>query len=189
MQPGQSQILPDGDRIVLMQHENLAAVHQLECTSQADPWSSQHFVDELESRVATIDLYWHGEQLAGFLCSWLIAGELQIQNLATLPQMRRRGIAAALLVHAIERSQEQGLTSVCLEVRLTNKPAIRLYERFGFTIDGTRPSYYADGEDAYAMRCEFVKTESGDENAIEAGKDEVTVTEASDSVDALKISS
>jgi ribosomal-protein-alanine N-acetyltransferase len=151
MQPGQSQILPAGDRIVPMQHENLAAVHQLECASQSDPWSEQHFVDELESRVATIDLYWHGEQLAGFLCSWLIAGELQIQNLATLPQMRRRGIAAKLLAHAIERGQEQGLISVCLEVRVTNQPAITLYERFGFSIDGTRPSYYPDGEDALLM--------------------------------------
>jgi ribosomal-protein-alanine N-acetyltransferase len=151
MQPGKSQILPAGDRIALMQREDLAAVHQLECASQHDPWSLKHFVDELDSRVATIDLYWREEQLAGFLCSWLIAGELQIQNLATLPQMRRRGIAAKLLAHAIERSQEQGLTYVCLEVRVTNKPAITLYERFGFTIDGTRPSYYPDGEDALIM--------------------------------------
>lgn len=143
--------LPANDRITLMQREDLAAVHQLECTSQADPWSSQHFVDELESRVATIDLYWREEQLAGFLCSWLIAGELQIQNLATLPQMRRQGIAVKLIAHAIERSQQLGLSSVCLEVRVTNKPAITLYERFGFTIDGTRPSYYPDGEDALLM--------------------------------------
>jgi ribosomal-protein-alanine N-acetyltransferase len=136
-----------------MQRQDLAAAHQLECASQSAPWSLQHFADELESRVATIDLYWHKEQLAGFLCSWLIAGELQIQNLATLPQMRRQGIAAALLAHAIERSQEQGLSSVCLEVRLTNKAAIKLYERFGFSIDGTRPCYYADGEDALLMTC------------------------------------
>lgn len=151
MQIDQMTILPIGDKIVLMRREDLTAVHQLECASQSAPWSEQHFVDELESRVATIDLYWHGEQLAGFLCSWLIAGELQIQNLATLPQMRRRGIAAKLLAHAIERSQEQGLTSVCLEVRATNIPAITLYERFGFTLDGKRPSYYADGEDALLM--------------------------------------
>ena len=151
MQINQTNTLPAGDRITLMQRDDLVAVHQLECASQSDPWSSQHFVDELESRVATIDLYWCGERLAGFLCSWLIAGELQIQNLATLPQMRRRGIAAKLLAHAIERSQEQGLTSVCLEVRVTNKPAITLYERFGFTLDGTRPSYYPDGEDALLM--------------------------------------
>jgi ribosomal-protein-alanine N-acetyltransferase len=145
--------LTAGDRIILMQREDLVAVHQLECASQPDPWSVQHFVDELESKVATIDLYWCGDQLAGFLCSWLIAGELQIQNLATLPQMRRQGIAVKLLAHAIARSQEQDLTSVCLEVRLTNKPAIMLYERFGFTIDGTRTSYYPDGEDALLMSC------------------------------------
>jgi ribosomal-protein-alanine N-acetyltransferase len=151
MQINQSMILSEGDRIVLMQQEDLAVVHQLECASQSDPWSLRHFADELDSRVATVDLYWCREQLAGFLCTWLIAGELQIQNLATLPQMRRRGIAAKLLAHAIERSQEQGLTSVCLEVRVTNKPAITLYERFGFTIDGTRPSYYPDGEDALLM--------------------------------------
>ena len=134
-----------------MQRQDLAAVHQLESLSQPDPWSLQHFVDELDSRVATLDLYWCEEQLAGFLCSWLIAGELQIQNLATLPQMRRRGIAARLLTHAIARSQEQGLTSVCLEVRLSNRPAIALYEAFGFAANGTRTSYYPDGEDALLM--------------------------------------
>ena len=151
MQINQLNSLSTGDRITLMQREDLAAVHQLECASQPVPWSLQHFVDELDSRVATIDLYWREEQLAGFLCSWLIAGELQIQNLATLPQMRRQGIAVKLLAHAIARSQEQGLTSVCLEVRVTNKPAITLYERFGFIVDGTRPSYYPDGEDALLM--------------------------------------
>ena len=136
-----------------MQREDLAAVHQLECASQSDPWSLQHFADELDSRVATLDLYWCGEQLAGFLCSWLIAGELQIQNLATLPQMRRRGIAARLLSQAIARSREQGLTSVWLEVRASNRPAIALYERFGFSASGTRSSYYHDGEDALIMTC------------------------------------
>ncbi len=134
-----------------MQREDLAAVHQLECASQPDPWSLRHFADELDSRIATLDLYWCGQQLAGFLCSWLIAGELQIQNLATLPQLRRRGIAASLLSHAIARSREQGLNSIWLEVRISNRAAIALYQRFGFSANGTRSAYYADGEDALIM--------------------------------------
>ena len=134
-----------------MQPEDLVAVHQLECASQPDPWSLQHFADELDSRVATIDLYWCREQLAGFLCTWLIADELQVQNLATLPQMRRQGIAAKLLAHAIARSRKQGLSSIWLEVRVSNRPAIALYEGFGFSANGTRPSYYPDGEDALIM--------------------------------------
>ena len=74
----QSNPLPAGDRVAPMQPADLAAVHQLECVSQDDAWSLQHFADELKSPVASVDLYWCQNQLAGFLCSWLIAGELQI---------------------------------------------------------------------------------------------------------------
>jgi ribosomal-protein-alanine N-acetyltransferase len=111
----------------------------------------QHFADELDNPVASVDLYWCHDELAGFLCSWLIAGELQIQNLATLPRLRRRGIAGNLLEHVIRRSRATGLTSIWLEVRLSNAPAIALYERFGFSACGRRPAYYPDGEDALIM--------------------------------------
>ena len=143
--------LPDGHRIAPMNRGDLSAVCQLECVSQRDSWSMQHFADELVNPVAKIDLYWCRDVLAGFLCSWLIAGELQIQNLATLPSMRRRGIAARLLQYAIERSRGSGLSSVCLEVRTGNAPAIALYQRFGFVATGRRTAYYPDGEDACLM--------------------------------------
>jgi ribosomal-protein-alanine N-acetyltransferase len=81
----------------------------------------------------------------------LIAGELQIQNLATLPRLRRRGIAVHLLEHVIRRSRAAGLMSIWLEVRLSNAPAIALYERFGFSACGRRSAYYPDGEDALIM--------------------------------------
>lgn len=130
---------------------DLEEVYRLECVSQQDPWSRQHFVDELKNPVASIDLYWRQEQLAGFLCSWLIAGELQIQNLATCPALRRNGIAARLLHHVVARSRQAGLTSICLEVRVSNHPAIALYTAFGFVPQGSRRAYYSDGEDALVM--------------------------------------
>lgn len=143
--------LPDGDHILPMQQDDLAAVLRLECASQSEPWGLQHFIDELNNPVASVDLYRCGGELAGFLCSWLVAGELQIQNLATLPAMRRRGIAARLLAHVIARGRLSGLTSAWLEVRASNSPAITLYERFGFSICGRRDAYYHDGEDALIM--------------------------------------
>jgi len=136
-----------------MRPDDLAAVHTLECASQPDPWSRQHFADELANPVAAVDLYWCGNELAGYLCTWLIAGELQIQNLATAPRFRRRGIAARLLGEVIARSRGGGLTSICLEVRAGNAAAIALYERFGFIADGRRRAYYPDGEDALLMTC------------------------------------
>ncbi|MCK4509620.1 MAG: ribosomal protein S18-alanine N-acetyltransferase [Desulfuromonadales bacterium] len=143
--------LPDGDSIEQMQQGDLALVHQLECASQQEPWSLQNFADELNNPVATVDLYWHHDQLTGFLCTWLIAGELQIQNLAILPAMRRCGVAARLLEHVIARSKIADLTSIWLEVRVSNRPAIALYERFGFSAGGKRSAYYPDGEDALIM--------------------------------------
>jgi len=151
MQINQSAPWPDGDRIEPMRETDLAVVHQLECASQRDPWSLQQFADELANPVASVDLYWHHGQLAGFLCSWLIAGELQIQNLATLPAVRRRGIAARLLQQVIARSRKTGLVSIWLEVRSSNAAAIKLYERFGFSASGSRFGYYHDGEDALIM--------------------------------------
>lgn len=130
---------------------DLDAVHQLECDCQRDPWNRQHFADELVNPVSTVDLYWCQEVLAGFLCSWLIAGELQIQNLVTRRDLRRQGVAARLLTHAIERSRMSGLRSVCLEVRVSNGPAIALYRRFGFMDMDRRPNYYPDGEEALLM--------------------------------------
>ncbi len=154
MTASQESVLPDGDRIEPLRRADLDAVQQLECASQPDPWTFQHFADELDNPLASVDLYWSKGVLAGFLCSWLVAGELQIQNLATLPAMRRKGIAVRLLEHVIVRSRATGLTSIWLEVRVSNVPAIALYKRFGFSVCGTRKAYYPDGEDALLMKRE-----------------------------------
>jgi ribosomal-protein-alanine N-acetyltransferase len=137
-----------------MQREDLSWVCRLERASQPDPWTLQHFADELDNPVASVDLYWRQGSLAGFLCTWLVAGELQIQNLAIQPALRRKGIAVRLLEHVIARSRGAGLTSIWLEVRTGNAPAIALYKRLGFSACGRRTAYYPDGEDALLMKRE-----------------------------------
>jgi ribosomal-protein-alanine N-acetyltransferase len=130
---------------------DLDRIHALECDAQPSPWSREHFAAELDNPCARIDLCWRSGELAGYLCTWLIAGELQIQNLATAPSFRRQGVAARLLQRALERSRAAGLEAAWLEVRAGNAAAIALYERFGFHAVSRRPHYYADGEDALVM--------------------------------------
>lgn len=130
---------------------DLAAVHALECAAEASPWSVEHFAAELANPCARIDLCWREGQLAGFLCWWLIAGEAQIQNVATAPAFRRQGVAVRLLEHVLAQCRASGFDSAWLEVRVSNAPAIALYERFGFKVVGRRPGYYADGEEALVM--------------------------------------
>ena len=130
---------------------DLAAVHALECAAQISPWSEAHFREELANSCSRIDLCWCGNDLAGFICWWLIAGEVQIQNVATAPAFRRRGVAARLLTQLLRQAAVAGFESAWLEVRSSNLGAIALYERFGFSAAGRRPNYYADGEEALVM--------------------------------------
>jgi ribosomal-protein-alanine N-acetyltransferase len=139
------------DLIRPMTAVDLPSVHALECAAEPDPWTREHFAEELERSCSHTDLCWRNGQLAGFLCAWLIAGELQIQNVATAPGFRRQGVAARLLTLALERAAAAGFESAWLEVRVGNAAAITLYERFNFREVARRPGYYPDGEDAMVM--------------------------------------
>lgn len=93
---------------------------------------------------------------AAFLVGWHVADELHILNVATAPDARRRGYAAALLDVALEYAAEHRLRILLLEVRRSNEPAIALYRRFGFSIFGVRKKYYPDNdEDAVEMALAF----------------------------------
>lgn len=142
---------PSDETIRPMTVADLPLVHALECAAQPSPWSLEQFAAELGNPCARVDLCWRDGQLAGFLCSWLVAGELQIQNLATAPACRRQGVAASLLKLVLKRSRAAGMEAAWLEVRAGNVAAIALYERFGFRAVARRAGYYPDGEDAVVM--------------------------------------
>jgi [ribosomal protein S18]-alanine N-acetyltransferase len=88
----------------------------------------------------------------GFLVAWHVADELHILNVATASAMRRRGVATALLAQGLDYARSQAIRILILEVRRSNRAAIKLYRKLGFTALGMRPGYYADnGEDAIEM--------------------------------------
>jgi len=67
---------------------------------------------------------------------------------------RRIGIGAALLEAALEAARVRGLTRIELVVRTDNGPAIALYRRFGFEVEGRLRDYLIVDEtvhDALAM--------------------------------------
>lgn len=130
---------------------DLEPVLAVERQCYSHPWSPDFFLQELGNPFAAVDLLWLDGDLAGYLCSWLIHGELHVLNLATAPAFRRRGIGAALLHRAIEHANRQGAEKAFLEVRVSNEAAVDLYRRFGFRTISRRPSYYPDGEDAWVM--------------------------------------
>ncbi len=75
-----------------------------------------------------------------------------IISIAVVPHMRRKGIGTSLMTEAMKALKEvYGVDEYYLEVRVSNKPAISLYEKLGFRKVKVLRGYYRDGEDAYLM--------------------------------------
>ncbi len=134
-----------------MAGDDLEEVLALERRCQLQPWSAELFRAELANPFSRIDLLRSGGRLAGYICIWVVGDELQIHNVVTDPEFRRRGVARALVENALFRGRHEGAGRALLEVRITNEAAIALYRSFGFVRSGVRRRYYADGEDAVLM--------------------------------------
>ena len=136
-----------------MAPQHLDAVASIEGASSQHPWSRRLFADELNQAnswciVALND----EEQVVGFGCLMSTGFETHITNLATRGDFRRRGVARALVHELLEITRSLGLDAVTLEVRMSNHPAQRCYQSFGFHIAGVRPDYYSSPtEDALIM--------------------------------------
>lgn len=84
----------------------------------------------------------------GLVKKW---GEGHVVSIAVHPEYRRRGVATALMEELLRRFKSRNVRSVRLEVRVSNRVAISLYEKLGFQSRGVIKRYYPDGEDAYLM--------------------------------------
>ena len=138
--------------IVPMQQRHVREVERLDHAVQRQPWSSQVLRSELEqpdSRrylVALID-----DAVVGYGGALLVPPEAHVTTLGVAAAHQRRGVGAVLLGALVAACADAGASDVTLEVRPSNTAALALYRRGGFLIEGRRPRYYDDGEDALIM--------------------------------------
>ncbi len=137
-------------RIEPARPEHLAEIAAIEAACfPADPWP-EDMISRLLDRY-TVALDEHGA-VTGFLVLSTVLDEGSVDNVAVSPACRRRGIADALVENAVARGRDTGLAFLTLEVRASNAPAVRLYEKHGFAPVGRRKNYYEKPrEDAIIM--------------------------------------
>jgi ribosomal-protein-alanine N-acetyltransferase len=130
------------------------AIAELEKTAFLVPWSEDSIRRDIEENdTAHVVVAEDGGVFAGYADIWLVAGEGQLNNIAVMPEMRRRGVGTAIMEALIDFLGDSGAFEMSLEVREGNENAQRLYRRLGFTCAGVRPHYYEDnGEDALIMK-------------------------------------
>jgi ribosomal-protein-alanine N-acetyltransferase len=81
----------------------------------------------------------------GFSLARSVADEAELLLLAVAPEARRSGVATRLLEHFTAIAASRGARRLHLEVRDGN-PAVQLYVRHGFRVEGRRPGYYRGGD-------------------------------------------
>ena len=140
-------------RIEPMTLADLPAVHAIELASFDAPWPPEAYRNDLESnRLAQYLVARAGGRVVGYGGIWLMADEAHVTTFAVDPRWRRRGVGEWMILALVDRALERGAREATLEVRLSNMPARRLYEKYGFRPVGIRPRYYSDnGEDALIM--------------------------------------
>ncbi len=146
---------------------DIPSILEIENDSQPEPWTAKAFAEEIDransrmlvARLVT-DAGSPAQEIAGYICFWSVAGEIQILNIAVRKTLRRQGIARKLIELAIRAAQETTAGYITLEVRKSNLGARKLYETLGFRVVGERPGYYgAQKESAVLMEIEMTGRE------------------------------
>lgn len=138
-----------------MQKGDVAAVAALEAQIFSMPWSAAGFEDTLPREDVIFLVAYEQDELLGYVGIYCTLDEGEITNVAVAPAARRRGIARALLTELKQQLACRNVARIVLEVRVSNEPAIRLYEQMGFSVLGVRKNFYEKpAEDAYIMACQ-----------------------------------
>src|SRR5262249_13860989 len=131
-------------------YSDLPSVISIERRSFPSPWSLAMFVLELSKPSGICLAATDGEELYGYLVCSRYDRVWHLMNVAVDPDRRRHGVATRLIDQLIETSGSE--LPMTLEVRVSNREAIAMYEGIGFRSAGVRPRYYQDnGEDALIM--------------------------------------
>ncbi|HEX4107646.1 MAG TPA: ribosomal protein S18-alanine N-acetyltransferase [Solirubrobacteraceae bacterium] len=132
-------------------YADLPSVMRVERRAFVTPWSLAMFVLELSKPSGRCLAAVLDGQLIGYTICSRYETVWHIMNIAVDPDVRRQGVASALL-HELYVRVGESAPRFTLEVRRSNHGAIRLYQREGFRATGMRRRYYQDnGEDAMIM--------------------------------------
>ena len=137
--------------ICIATSNDLADILSIEKKVFKHPWSKEQLSWELNSQpVAENYVMIARGNMVGYLFSHVVDDDVQILNIAIDIPFQHKGYGEQLLSYFLDQFNAD--SSIHLEVRKSNFPAINLYLKFGFHETGTRKGYYSDGEDAIIMQ-------------------------------------
>ena len=120
------------------------------------PWSEKSFQDSIIREDTLFLVCEEQDIITGYIGMYISFDEGSITNVAVSQNYRKKGYGEALVSAAKEKAREKQVERIFLEVRVSNTPAIALYEKMRFENLGIRKNFYDHPrEDAYIMSCEL----------------------------------
>ena len=120
-----------------------------------DAWSIAALRGEFEHEFSHFFAKRVDGAIVGYVCIRIMYEESQICNICVLPKYRRQGFASELLEQVKSFSFDEGCERCELEVNVSNEPAVGLYQKCGYVIEGVRKNFYRRSRyatrDAYTM--------------------------------------
>jgi ribosomal-protein-alanine N-acetyltransferase len=134
---------------------DLGAIERIERSAYPTPWSRSMFAGELAKTssmcLGAVDTD-ADDALVAYLIISRYADAWHVMNVAVDEDYRGQGVATKLLNQLFELTAGDDRRGYTLEVRVSNRGAIKLYEKLGFVARGIRRGYYTDNrEDALIM--------------------------------------
>jgi ribosomal-protein-alanine N-acetyltransferase len=144
-----------------MTRDDIPAVAAIDRLCARPCWADETFAGELALEVAYYTVALVDGQIAGYFGSTVIPDEAHITTIGVHPDLRRKGVAEALLRDFLIHAIHAGCRRISLEVREGNAAALGLYRKLGFLPVGRRRAYYVDpDEDAIVLWIEDTSRES-----------------------------
>ena len=140
-----------------MTADHVAQVAELEkmCFG-TEAWSERSVASELTNSLSLWLVAEEEGNVWGYVGSQTVMDETDMMNIAVHPEHRKQGIAATLVNNLVDALKTRGSHSLMLEVRASNDPARKLYDKLGFQQVGLRKNYYRNPkEDACILRKDF----------------------------------
>lgn len=135
-----------------LRKDDIEAVSAIEAKAFSMPWSAKDFEQLIEDEKSLYLVAESDGQVVGCCGVTNACGEGNINNVVVEEAYRGKGIAYFMMQELLRLGREFGIQEFTLEVRVSNTPAIHLYEKLGFVSEGIRPRFYEHPiEDAMIM--------------------------------------
>ena len=140
-----------------MSSSHIEEIAKLEKECFSSPWSEEGLKTELDNSFARFFVVICNGDVAGYIGSHNILGEVYITNVAVFSDFRRNGVGKELVEFLVNQMKSENADFVTLEVRKSNANAISLYEKCGFEKVGERKDFYEKPREDAVLMTYYIK--------------------------------